>query len=350
MPGLGHEGVCRGDGAGKKPRAKTEQNAKGARFMRSELLFFAASFAVNTTILASFDGAYQAYSTQLEVMKQKKEAAQKLGSLQFEYIEAPPKESAVKPEKSSKVSDRDALSQDTTADKEVHRRKDPPKIDRIGPADQLEQRRLNPAALPSAASMPREASMGSEEKAAAEEPVPPSASAAENETDSIADPEKQSPKEDEPKESAWVPPAQASAAQAPKQGLTGQDRITTQMSARQKSHGAQMFGATSFEATGSGMGVYMKNLKEKIWLAWFPYLLFQYPRDFQTADVVVEFSLDRSGQVKAIKVVDQKGSPLFGSFCMEAIQRAAPFGPLPDELLALIGKEELEVQFSFHYW
>lgn len=320
--------------------------------MRSELLFFAASFAVNMTILASFDGAYQSYSTQLEVMKQKKEAAQKLGSLQFEYIEAPPKESPVKPEKSAKVSDRDALSQDTTADKEAHRRKDPPKIGRMGPADQLEQRRLNLEALPSAASTPREASMGSEEKekTATKEPASPPASAAENEADSIADPEKQSPNEDESKESAWLPSSQASAAQAPKQGLAGQDKITTQMSARQKSHGAQMFGATSFEATGSGMGVYMKNLKEKIWLAWFPYLLFQYPRDFQTADVVVEFSLDPSGQVKAIKVVDQKGSPLFGSFCMEAIQRAAPFGPLPDELLALIGKEELEVQFSFHYW
>ena len=98
------------------------------------------------------------------------------------------------------------------------------------------------------------------------------------------------------------------------------------------------------------MGAYMKNMKEKIWMAWFPYLAFHYPKDFKTADAVLEFRLDKQGQLRVIQVGSSEGSPLFAAFCIEAVQRAAPFGPLPQEILDLIGKDELEVTFAFHYW
>lgn len=132
-------------------------------------------------------------------------------------------------------------------------------------------------------------------------------------------------------------------------GSGGTDKITTQEMSKIKSPGAQLFGQTSFEATGSGMGEYMKNLKERIWLAWFPYLAYQYPQDFRGADVIVSFTLDPKGQVKIVQLVDSVGSPVFASYCMEAVQRASGFGPVPREILELIGKDELEIKFGFHY-
>ena len=107
---------------------------------------------------------------------------------------------------------------------------------------------------------------------------------------------------------------------------------------------------TSFDATGSGMGGYMKTLRERIWLAWFPYLAFHYPKDFKSADAVVEFRLDASGQVRSVRILSSEGSPVFAAFCMEAVQRAAPYGPVPPEVLDLTGKDELEVRFAFHFW
>ena len=132
-------------------------------------------------------------------------------------------------------------------------------------------------------------------------------------------------------------------------GSGGIDKITTQEMSKIKSPGAQLFGQTSFEATGSGMGEYMKNLKEKIWLAWFPYLAYQYPQDFRGADVVVSLVLDAQGRVKIVTLLDSVGSPVFAAYCIEAIQRVSIFGPVPKEILELIGKDELELKFGFHY-
>ena len=137
--------------------------------------------------------------------------------------------------------------------------------------------------------------------------------------------------------------------QTPIQGLTGQDKIITQEMTKFKSRGAEIFGVTSFEATGSGMGAYMKNLKEKIWLSWFPYLAFKYPQDFKSADVVIRFTLNQKGEVKILQVLESQGSPLFASVCMDAIQRASGFGEVPQEMLALMGKDEIEIKFGFHY-
>ena len=53
------------------------------------------------------------------------------------------------------------------------------------------------------------------------------------------------------------------------------------------------------------MGVYMKNLKEKIWLSWFPYLAFKYPMDFKSADAVISFTLNQKGEVTIKAMTEQ---------------------------------------------
>ena len=289
---------------------------------------FTLSLVVNVGTLHSFDRMVAQQDTLFRLEQEKREVAGKADALRFEYIESPPRTSTRPIAETKKISDHDAVAQDLTPGKEYAARESPPQIEQEGPADQLQQQRFDPtksAAPPAPLSQP----------APQQQAVPPS-------------PPSLEPVLDQPQMPSQASPASTPALAQP--GLTGRDRITTQATSRSRSHGAQIYGSTSFEATGSGMGEYMKNLKERVWLAWFPYLSFHYPMDFKTADAVLEFKLDTQGQVRIVKILTSHGSPLFAAFCVEVVQRAAPYGPLPQEILDLIGKDELEVKFAFHYW
>ncbi len=279
--------------------------------MRAELVSFTASVLINASILFSFDHAARHYDQTL-VAEQKKIAKKSTDFLSFEFVEAPAKTHARRPVRTQKISDRDALNQDQTRNKTLAQ--SAPRADRQGPADQLAQKQGQPSK--SSTSL--------------------SAKVSEKLADLSQQPASSAP-ESSPKQTA----AQKSA---------GQSRIATFETSKMKSTGAQLYGMTSFEATGSGMGKYMKNLKEKIWIAWFPYLAAHYPKDFKTADAVVSFKLNANGEVKIVQLIDSKGSALFAAFCMESVQRAGSFGPLPPEILDLVGKDELEIKFAFHYW
>lgn len=292
--------------------------------------------------------------------EQRRLQREKDGPIQFEFVEAPRALSSRKPEHSKRVSNRDALNQDLLQDKTHTAIR--PRTELQGHADQLAQQQSSFSQAPSPQILPRQEVPAPQEEKPIEKNViagvqPPF----------LEDLAKQS-KLDNPVAAPYLRPRLPAGRQVrndvirnpqlpqlpmkPKaeiKGAAGVDKITTQEMSKIKSPAAQLFGQTSFEATGSGMGEYMKNLKEKIWLAWFPYLAYQYPQDFRGADVIVSFTLDPKGQVKIVQLVDSVGSPVFASFCMEAVQRASGFGPVPKEILALIGKDELEIKFGFHY-
>jgi outer membrane biosynthesis protein TonB len=293
-----------------------------------------ASLIFHGAILFSLDRT--TYFSELRALRQEQIQRQK-SAIQFEFVEAPPKANPQVPVKTKKISDRDAVNQDLLKDKS--RAAVSPQTKANGIADQLAQKRGKPAQAPMPMVEPAKTQKPQEE---------------------LQKPEKQTPTKDlgmkpltpEAKQEVKVQPVQPKPAVEPKpevKGQPGQDKITTQEMAKAKSPGAQLFGLTSFEATGSGMGEYMKNLKERIWLAWFPYLAFKYPGGFTGADAVISITINAKGEVKILKLLVSEGDPFFATFCMEAVQRASGFGPLPKEILALIGKDELELKFGFHY-
>jgi outer membrane biosynthesis protein TonB len=271
----------------------------------------------------------------------------------FEFVDAPKIPAPPAREKTKRISDRDAQSQDMIpAPKPVDG--GDPAIKNIGIANELAQRQGNGAAprpqqepsplrMAQAPMQPMPAPPEAPKEPAKTNPQA-AADAAETVLASPAPPQPVMPQSAQSPQTAspMVPPVAKSS--------PGSDKITTEEMARSKSVGAQLFGITSFQATGSGMGVYMKNLKEKIWLAWYPYLAFKYPQDFKGADAVVSFSINAEGKLTMVKTDSLNGSPIFAAFCVDAVQRAAPgFGPVPPEILALIGKDQLEIKFGFHY-
>lgn len=310
---------------------------------------FALSLAINSALFFSADRALGPEARwhrpqALELVAANRPARK----IELEFVEAPPQKPVRKPERTSKIAARDTLAQDASPLKTQASLA--PAVKNLGPADQLAQRRMEDRpVLPLRAPEPVQP-----RPTVPKEPAPPRRP----ETAQV-------PAEGQ----SWLPiraaTTQAAVPQNP-QGpeeaeraqekaldqaiqLTSKDKITTVEMAVKRSSGAPFQGVTSFEATGSGMGAYMKNLKDKIWLEWFPYIAFRYPVNFETADAVVSFKLGKYGEIKSVEVIDYRGSPMFATFCMQAVRRSGGFGPLPADLLAMMGKDELEIKFAFHY-
>ena len=318
--------------------------------------FISVSLVVHGSVFFSMDRALSLHQITM-IREQRRIEREKEGPLQLEFVESPRKASHVKPIHAKRISDKDALNQDLLASRTQTAVR--PNTRLQSRADQLAQQQTRFSQAPSPQVNPKEAVPAREEesKNQKEESKNEEARLSDRQAISLGTAEMAVPRP--PKEMADQAhnyekrdsqPARPQVKQKSEiHGLGGIDRITTQEMSKIKSPGAQLFGQTSFEATGSGMGEYMKNLKERIWLAWFPYLAYQYPQDFRGADAVVSLTLDSQGKVMIVQLVDSVGSPVFASYCMEAIQRASGFGPVPKEILELIGKDELEIKFGFHY-
>lgn len=308
-----------------------------------------ASLLVHGCLLFSVDHWVSANHS-LVRLEQQRIIQQQKRDLDLQFVESSPKASPQSPRNTRRISERNALNQDLLRNKT--RAEELPRAMAKGLADQLAQRRGNPAQAPSQKVEPNRGGQKKEE--ASQKPNESQAKAPEKPMEANDVPEFAFPV------GAKAPSSAASgASEKPQragaqeksavQGVAGRDKITTQEMGRVPSRGARLYGMTSFEATGSGMGEYMKNLKERIWLNWFPYLVFNYPQEFRGADAIVSFVIDAKGNVESLKVVENGGDPIFATFCMNAVQRASGFGPLPKEILALVGKDKIELLFGFHY-
>ena len=322
--------------------------------MRTLVVCLTASAALNTLAFISVDQAFLYQGKARQILLEQKMRQQESGVFPIEYVEAPALVKPQKPVKARRVSDRDSVLRDSS--RSVDRTASSPKIEKKGPSDQLAQARPKPVATPVQASAPQKAAQAMDAAPPASEPKPKQPQKVAEDPGAIApeEPSIQAPQQEKSPQAQQSSKAQApSPAQEPRSGkkeASGVDRIIAQAMTRSKSAGgARLSGTTSFDAMGSDVGIYMKNLKEKIWLAWYPYLAFQYPNDFRAADALLQITLSPEGEVKQVKVLSSYGSPVFTTFCAEAIQRASGFGPIPKEILALLGKEVLEIQFAFHY-
>lgn len=318
-----------------------------------------ASLALNAGAFWGVDKAVGIHSSSLVAeLAEEREAARAAADEQaiaLDFIESTPVPAAP-PENSTRVSDRDAANRD----EEGNGPGDGPKLQETG-IDQLEQNRSSaPPSPPPAPAIQPEPEQIAMPQASEEPPAPEETQAAAEpptEGDVVVPPEPspapatvQEPlaEAQQPREAREARPA---VQPTPPAALVSQPtaKIITRQMSRTKALGASLQGMTSFEATGSGMGVYMKELKEKIWLAWFPYLAFKYPTDFAMADTVLAIVIGKDGRLRSVRLVESRGTNVFADFCIESVQRAAPFRPLPEELLALLPKDELEIYFAFHY-
>ena len=108
----------------------------------SELGLISVSLAIHGSLFLSLDRAIS-LSPATQMQAQQKILTQKAKDIQFEFVEAPPKTHPQKPKDSSRISDRDALNQDSQENESAL--KGTPYIQTQGVMDQLAQRpRVSP--------------------------------------------------------------------------------------------------------------------------------------------------------------------------------------------------------------
>jgi TonB family protein len=88
---------------------------------------------------------------------------------------------------------------------------------------------------------------------------------------------------------------------------------------------------------------YFASIKRKIELIW------QYPFDAVQrgiqGDLVLDFAITRSGELKAIKLVRSSGHAILDDEAIESIRKAAPFSPIPEQYSI----DELNIRANFIY-
>ena len=86
------------------------------------------------------------------------------------------------------------------------------------------------------------------------------------------------------------------------------------------------------------MGPYLDMLRRKVEQQWHPEV------SSASEQTTIYFSVSRTGQLSELRVFQSSGSTLTDQAALKAVQRAAPFNPLPDGFQA----DQLNIQFKFN--
>jgi outer membrane biosynthesis protein TonB len=125
-----------------------------------------------------------------------------------------------------------------------------------------------------------------------------------------------------------VPQQQASSYQAYKE----QTKIAGQITNR---------GISSVNALGTPFGRYQKSINDAIGSRWYYYIE-------QKGDLVaigtlrLRFTIDRSGHVKNMKIIDNSSNESFANVCLQSVLEAK-FPPIPEEIIESLPPQGLEV-------
>lgn len=104
-------------------------------------------------------------------------------------------------------------------------------------------------------------------------------------------------------------------------------------------------GVSSVNALGTPLGRYMKFLLDAIGSRWYAFVDRQMDLiSIGTARVI--FTVDRSGQVKNLKVVENTANEALANVCIQSIQEAK-LPPMSDDLAATLPAEGLDMDIPF---
>ncbi|MBD5779374.1 energy transducer TonB [Pelagicoccus sp. NFK12] len=118
---------------------------------------------------------------------------------------------------------------------------------------------------------------------------------------------------------------------------------------RQSKLGVSSVGQLAVDAKASKFGEYMERLIETVKLNWDD-LVQRSSAIERKSTVKIRFMLSSDGYVTDIEILEGTTARVIGvHMCRQAIERGSPFGPWPDGLEDLFGREE-DITFTFHYY
>ena len=104
-------------------------------------------------------------------------------------------------------------------------------------------------------------------------------------------------------------------------------------------------GASSVNALGTPLGRYQKILYDSIGSRWYYYVAKQ--RDLITIGTLrLVFSVDRSGRVTNLKIVENTSNESFANVCLQSVLEMQ-LPPIPEDLANSLPSEGLDAEMSF---
>jgi len=98
-------------------------------------------------------------------------------------------------------------------------------------------------------------------------------------------------------------------------------------------------------ALGTPLGRYQKILYDSIGSRWYYYVAKQ--RDLITIGTLrLVFSVDRSGRVKNLKIVENTSNESFANVCLQSVLEMQ-LPPIPEDLANSLPSEGLDAEMSF---
>ena len=145
---------------------------------------------------------------------------------------------------------------------------------------------------------------------------------------------------------ARMPQHEASSRRSSRQNaslLGGPLRATGEFMGDRRAQLSNGFGLGSDSAGADGgqrfdLNPYLERLRKQVKQQWHPVL------SHSSQHTIIGFSISRTGQVSELRILNPSGSALTDQEELQAIQRAAPFAPLPEGYPA----SELYIRFNFN--
>src|SRR6266404_1892612 len=131
---------------------------------------------------------------------------------------------------------------------------------------------------------------------------------------------------------ASEPSTAASQAQSAYRRMKERSRISGNITSR---------GISAVNALGTPLGRYQKIVADSIGSRWYAYM--DQKRDLITIGTLrVRFCIDRSGQVKGLKITENSSNEAFANVCVQSVFEAH-LPPIPDDVANTLPPEGLEV-------
>src|SRR5437660_565483 len=131
---------------------------------------------------------------------------------------------------------------------------------------------------------------------------------------------------------ALEPPTAASQAQSAYRSMKERSRISGNITSR---------GISAVNALGTPLGRYQKIVADSIGSRWYVYV--EQKRDLITIGTLrLRFYIDRSGQVKNLKITENSSNEAFANVCVQSVLEAH-LPPIPEEVANTLPPEGLEV-------
>lgn len=114
------------------------------------------------------------------------------------------------------------------------------------------------------------------------------------------------------------------------------------------SFGSKNIGAVSYNAKWSAYGEYLQRLIDAVQVQWERLILRSAFYPTAGSVVKVTFKIDATGMISQVVRVEGSGGELAQRLCVSAITERAPYGDWPEDMIAVLGKEQ-EITFTFFY-